>query len=843
MKSRMIRQRILSLICYFLTAYISLHAQPLSFLNDQEHKALTFGNDDLSFVLNYDHRAEIPLLVVNGQPVISGQGAFYSMIRTATATYSTRHLQKDPVVTVANNKAIISGIVYGDENLSITENWNITVLKDRVSLGIQRRLSRSVTAEAIGFPAIQFSSMDTWEGAYQDYGGLAWFYLFNKERDTYGVHSSSSRFWNSRSGNGLTIEVSAPGQETGMTYSRSTTGQLDFSVVPSKAPLQYRFDPDTRRRRYVRDTTDVWAPISIPASTSSQTITLQYFRYENAFGRGDLKGVDQQQVSAVLNTIARIGVIDKEHFGGNSWHTPYGPICLHEQYIAQMGIAINDNTYLKGYQQCLDFYRDNAFKPDGRVWPRWAYSNEDAMPKAFTDKGLYEAQWGYLLDSNPDFVTNVSELYDQTGDLNWVRGQQKACERALDWILKRDSNANGLVEMMNDSYQDKRGSDWIDIIWAAYENAFVNAKLYHALDLWSGIEQQIGNTVLSNAYAAKALQLKTSFNKPTTQGGFWDEQNNCYVHWRDKDGSIHGTNMVTPVNFMAIAYGICDDENRKKIILDSIESQMEQEHLFFWPLCMRSYAAGEGNDWQFPFPNYENGDIFLSWGAVGVKAYAVYKPELALKYVKNVLGQYAKDGLAFQRYGRAKQDGLGDDILSGNCLSVVGLYQSIYGVNPKYNRLYLDPHITSELAGTELNYRFRGQLLRIGLDQKAFTVSNDKFSVTAPRDFGFFSEGSRLQYFNGSADKASLVIDALHMGAVGISVRQWDQDLIAFTVNIKRPSGADIRYAIHGLKPGSNYDLIQGGRQLKRLDADSKGGATFVMSGMMKETEVRLERR
>jgi len=41
-----------------------------------------------------------------------------------------------------------------------------------------------------------------------------------------------------------------------------------------------------------------------------------------------------------------------------------------------------------------------------------------------------------------------------------------------------------------------------------------------------------------------------------------------------------------------------------------------------------------------------------------------YKPELALKYVDNVLSRYEKDGLAFQRYGRINQVGLGDDILS-----------------------------------------------------------------------------------------------------------------------------------------------------------------------------------
>jgi hypothetical protein len=30
----------------------------------------------------------------------------------------------------------------------------------------------------------------------------------------------------------------------------------------------------------------------------------------------------------------------------------------------------------------------------------------------------------------------------------------------------------------------------------------------------------------------------------------------------------------------------------------------------------------EGNDWQFPFPNYENGDIFYHGDLLRVKAYA-----------------------------------------------------------------------------------------------------------------------------------------------------------------------------------------------------------------------------
>jgi hypothetical protein len=482
---------------------------------------------------------------------------------------------------------------------------------------------------------------------------------------------------------------------------------------------------------------------------------------------------------------------------------------------------------LKGYQECLVYYRDNAIKLDGRVWPRWAYSNEDAMSKGFTDKGFYEAQWGYLLDSNPDFVVNIAELYDQIGDLKWVKTHQLSCEKALEWIIKRDSNDNGLVEMMTDSYQEKRGSDWIDIIWAAYENAFVNAKLYRALVLWADIEKQLGNTTKEKYYKQFAEKLKTSFNKPISDGGFWDDEKKCYVHWRDKDGSVHGNNMVTPVNFMAIAYDICDDDARTKTILDDIEVQMQKENLFFWPICLYSYAPGEGNDWQFPFPNYENGDIFLSWGSVAVKAYASYKPELALKYVKNVLAQYAKDGLAFQRYGRAKQDGLGDDILSGNSLSVVGLYQAIYGINPLYNRFYLDPHITKELAGTQVKYNYRNQQLTIDLDLDMFAVSNSQFKILSKTDFGFYSSDKELLYFNGNTSEASLKVTTGANSNLALNIKKWGPDETSFSQSSTDVTSNKLVYQINELKQNSYYTILINNKTQKRIKSNNKGTVVF----------------
>jgi len=71
--------------------------------------------------------------------------------------------------------------------------------------------------------------------------------------------------------------------------------------------------------------------------------------------------------------------------------------------------------------------------------------------------------------------------------------------------------------------------------------------------------------------------------------------------------------MVTPVILWPLLTEFATNPDRRKIILDTIEKQMVQEQLFFWPITMTSYAPGEGKEWQFPFPGYENGDLFLSW--------------------------------------------------------------------------------------------------------------------------------------------------------------------------------------------------------------------------------------
>ena len=105
--------------------------------------------------------------------------------------------------------------------------------------------------------------------------------------------------------------------------------------------------------------------------------------------------------------------------------------------------------------------------------------------------GFYEAQWGYLLDSQPDYVMNVAEQFDLTGGPAWLAGQKTACERALDFLTAPGGPAHrprGHDDRL--PLKHSEGSDWIDIIWASYENALINAELYYALDLWAEAEER-----------------------------------------------------------------------------------------------------------------------------------------------------------------------------------------------------------------------------------------------------------------------------------------------------------------------------------------------------------------
>jgi hypothetical protein len=779
-----------------------------------------------NLVLNIDCRNKcvIDYVKVLDNTVVTNRKGVCSSIKSNGKVYTTRSRIISPKVISNGDSVIIDGIIFGKKGNQIYEKWIFLMASDYIDWTIERTFVRNMTLEDTGFPEWSFNSMDSWTGALLGTGGVAWCKFFDNVNASLGNHTGKVTFWNQENKACLGIDALPPeGKHVAVRFSRQRDDRFTLNYSVSEDELRTKHF----LARFIIDRQDIWDSFDAMGTTVI-TYRLRALNYDDVCYRGDFKGLSTESVRSVLNTIARVGVIDEKLMGSNNWHLDMGFVCLHEQWIAQMGLAIDDPDYLDNYRKTLDYFRDNAISKEGNVKDRWAYRIWDSEPGTF-ENGFYECQWGDLFDANTDYVINVAELFQINGNKEWVESHKSQCENVLGFLLAGDSDNNGLIEVFATSHNEKKGSDWIDVIWASWENAFINAKFYYALTQWADVEEITGDLSEAQYYRDLAEKCKYRFNQPVTNGGFWNPKNKWYVYWRDKDGSIHGDNLVTPVNFMAIAYGICDDMSKKRSVLSKIEDLMQKEKLFMWPISFFPYQPDEGSDVNYPFPNYENGDIFLAWGEVGIRAYQDYDPSIPVKYITNVLTQYEKDGLAFQRYDRLKQQGTGNDILANNCLPVVGLYRDIYGIQPRYNRLYLEPHMTAQLNGTLIKYRMRNQDYSIKLSMNNYSMSSNFFTISSSSNFSMNTSDNRLFYFNGKNADPSMILTRDKQSDLLIKVLNWNNEKDRKIIWMIVPGSESVvtDYNVFMLKPGKKYQIIRNGKLYKSEKSDPLGKLHF----------------
>jgi hypothetical protein len=795
----------------------SLQAQVVS--HDRAGKKIHISDTDgnLQLDLLYSGGCRISQMTVKGRNTLSAEGA-YTAIKTDSSLFTSLRSENNPGVKIHKNIVRISNIVFGNGNMKISETWIFNALTDKITWEIQREYLNSGKLEMTAIPAFNFSSTETWKGGILNTGGVVWCKYFKNLFDTYGVHTDGVTFWETGSGSGLRINSGSSTGEMATSFSHAPDGIFRFTqcLTPSEAGQRYDLS------RFVSRREDVFAPFEVRSGTVTMKLELSQIDYNKEYSRGTLPGFDAIAIRELLNTTGRYGVVDKGIIGGNGWITNWK--CLHEPFFAMIGMAVNDSNYLENFAFTLDRERDHAVESDGRVLARWHNVPEAEKSNYNFETGYYDCPWGYTVDAQPSQVINTAELFQQTGDVEWLRSHQQNCEKILNWLIKRDSNNNGIFEMLNNSIADKKCSDWIDVVWASYENAFVNALMYEALNQWAECETILGDKGKAAYYSRVASRLKDAFNKPVEAGGFWSEKKKQYIYWRDRDGSLHGDNLVTPVNFAAIAFGICDDKERVKSILDQIETRMSQENLFHWPLCFDSFRKEEVYETvNWPFPNYENGDIFLTWGYLAVRSYVKYDKDIAIKYIRKLLEQYNKDGLSSQRFSRTDQKGIGEDILAGACTSVAALYRDIYGIRPKWNRFGLEPNLTNLISGTEFSYVLRNKVYKVHLKESQYEISNDDFAVNDSQGFGIDMQGNVLRYFPGNKDTEGLMVTRSNGTPMLIDFVEWSGGSRSWKIR----SVDTYKFTVSQLYPDKNYRLIVNGTDSGSLKTDERGIAGF----------------
>ena len=277
------------LIIVFLVTSLFCNASDIVIKNSPPDKVITFGNSKIMITLDYNGRCAVTGLTVDGRSVIEGPGGIYSEIKTSTNTYSTLNLLSVPTIMISENTVAISNIKYGDSEAIAIENWDFVLTGNDIRFEIERTFPKSLVVEEAAFPSFNFNSISTWNGAFLGYGGLAWFYLFNQKLCTYGVHSGSSVFWNSTTGNALKVAVSANGKKVAMKVSRSADDHLIYNIAVSDSELTCRYEAE-KRSRFIRGKTNVWDSFTVPAGKYVQTITLSALNYNEIYNRGTLLG-------------------------------------------------------------------------------------------------------------------------------------------------------------------------------------------------------------------------------------------------------------------------------------------------------------------------------------------------------------------------------------------------------------------------------------------------------------------------------------------------------------------------------------------------------------------------
>ena len=212
-----------------------------------------------------------------------------------------------------------------------------------------------------------------------------------------------------------------------------------------------------------------------------------------------------------------------------------------------------------------------------------------------------------------------------------------------------------------------------------------------------------------------------------------------------------------------------------------------------------------------------------------MRAYAKSKPEIAVKYIKNILEKYEADGLSFQRYLRNSQRGAGEDILAGNCMPVVGLYRDVYGIQPKHNRLSLEPHLTPDLNGTRLHYNLRNQSYVIELNTRGSRMTVGDFAVQDAEPFALRVQGDSAVFFPGSLSAPALSVTRSRRATVEISIDAWPDSLTGSRkwAEACAERSVAVQHVVSDLKPHVVYNLFCNGRTVGSFKADDAGSIAF----------------
>jgi hypothetical protein len=751
-------------------------------------KTITLTGGDLRLVFAYDKQATVSSLKLKGTELV--QAGMSSTAHTSDgAAVDSRKLSADPAVKVSG-KTVTVTFPMTDGALNITETWKFTTDRTGVDLDVRRTYGSATTIDHNGQLRIGWARV--WDNIRRPadggnlpignaYTGRNNFFL-SQPNDRYGVEQDD--FVLLANAQKAALSVAANGNHStatefaylddGNTYQEtqvSSAPQWQYQAGTAASGLVYGGHSSNGTSAYI------YAPVAVTAGQQDDV----HYRFSPAdyaaeydLG-GKINGVqDTAALTSLLNDFGRSGMVDKG-YGMSTVGTRYPGVGPYDMvYADRTVLGYGEGEMTDSQKKVLEFFRDSGQLDTGHMRGRTFHLD-------------YPWRDDTLADADPAYALSVADMYANDPDAAWLKGMRESVQKSLGFMLSQRHDAKtGLFTNDATSCTSNKGAkEWNDAFFVRYGSGYVNELMYGALTRWAQLEKDVfKDPATATTYRQAAAQLKTQFNKPTTEGGLWDAGTNMFAYWSCPDGTAQVAVQHTQINLQAIYFGLTDLD-RSKQILDGVDAQMQRTHLplipmNFWPIT--SADEWSGDHFQ---SGLEDGAIYPFMTEEYARAAAVVgERERSLKYVNNALKLYTRDGYNGYSYVTWTQHPKAQEAwFPSNANAGTGLYLDILGINATPEGVTVAPNIPKSMVGTSVthgvhgdekisvsylsqlkqvvNYQAKGRTVTVAWPGqkpgKAFTVTNNGRSSRATADdlgtvrITFAADGKHTVELNGGA--------------------------------------------------------------------------------------------
>jgi hypothetical protein len=119
-----------------------------------------------------------------------------------------------------------------------------------------------------------------------------------------------------------------------------------------------------------------------------------------------------------------------------------------------------------------------------------------------------------------------------------------------------------------------------------------------------------------------------------------------------------------------------------------------------------------------------------------------------------------------------------------------------------------------------------------------YAVSDGRYSIASPKDFGFYGKSDSLYFFNKDDKSFSLKAIVPSGNNLSISIKNWSVDKCEWTQATTALISTE--YILSDLAGNKSYSILINNKPLKKITSDKNGSITFESTASAKPVDIMV---